>query len=477
MIKNIIKILLVTVFLIFSVPVNMYAEVDSESDLSDSGLEETITTTDARTTNVSTNILTCENIGGANEGWYKGTELMLLDDCGGLEAVCSFEGTRDEGWYNTVSNELIVLDICSTQEESNEDDSREDDSEEETDKEESNEEETEETDETESTENDTESDSTTESETESEEVNEEISNSDSEILSNPFGAEMRLLQLKKRVEFQIEGGELILDRINNANKSEQFDMEKLEEIILGFEGIIDSIENFDFTATPEEMAEEYVALKKEAISLTKQFREEVRNGLSEEDKKQLREAIKKNHLIRKEIKDKRIEELRAKYNAKKTQEILERIGENRPELIAKIESGELSLEEIREKLNANYAKLNEERKEKAKAKLEEEKKKLQIKAQERRAELEAKSQERREELKAKTQERREELKAKAQERRAELEAKTQERRAELEAKAQERRAEFEAKNKERLNADDKENEENGSDDDSDSDENMSSDGR
>jgi len=53
----------------------------------------------------------CDNWGAEEEGWYANNELVKLEKCH-CAAICSYEGTRSEGWYNSYNNALITFGKC-----------------------------------------------------------------------------------------------------------------------------------------------------------------------------------------------------------------------------------------------------------------------------------------------------------------------------------------------------------------------------
>lgn len=232
------------------------------------------------------------------------------------------------------------------------------------------------------------------------------------ILNNNLGAKIRLLQLQKRVEFQIESADLIISTIEENGNQVDFDLEKLDEIIAGLENIIIEFENFDLEQESSEMANQYVALKDEAIELSDEFKKTLASALTEEQKAELRIKIKDNEVEFKLKKDDRIEKFIYEYNSEKVNKILARLGVDGSDIIEKVKSGELTVDEVKARIKVEYNSLDEDQKKEAKLKLKEDRVEIKVEAKERREEIKARAEEMREELKLKIQERRENQKNK-----------------------------------------------------------------
>lgn len=294
----------------------------------------------------------------------------------------------------------------------------------------------------------------------------EISEEESIIINSGVGAQVRLLQLQKRIEAQVEAGEIIINRINEVKPD--FDTTSLEEIVDEFNALIALIEEADLEQAADVLASEYVAMKKEAINLTQEFKKTAKDALSESEKQALRKKAEEKKQEWKERKDDRIEKLKNQYNLNKLEDLANKVGYDVEDAKAKIQAGELTIAQVREEVANAFNDLDEEKKteikselketrvkqninlkekreelvEKAKAKREE----IVTKARERKTELVEKAKARREELKANAEARKEKLKANAETRREELKAQAEVRREELKAQAEVRKEELKADN-------------------------------
>ena len=98
------------------------------------------------------------------------------------------------------------------------------------------------------------------------------------VMCEPYGAQVRMLQLQKQIQANLLKGEKILDllesgnyTLNNTNLSNKID--GLEDILDKMEVLIEEIQDTNFTnKTQEQLAADFVDIKEEATDLTKEFR-------------------------------------------------------------------------------------------------------------------------------------------------------------------------------------------------------------
>lgn len=187
-----------------------------------------------------------------------------------------------------------------------------------------------------------------ETETNETEVEEELTEEDALVLSDMTGAQVRLLQLEKRVDIQIDGATKIIEEIENSSNST--DVEKLKEIVEKFFAIKESIANTNFNQSADVLAKEFVALKKEAIELTKEFKFTARDLLTDTQKKEIKAEIKVRKEAKLKAEDVRLEKLKLKFNAKQAEKIMNRYGVSGEEIVAKVQSGNMSAEDVKEQI-------------------------------------------------------------------------------------------------------------------------------
>ncbi len=163
-------------------------------------------------------------------------------------------------------------------------------------------------------------------------------------MDNTHGAMTRLLQLERAIKLQVERGlgviEFIEENYEDADTSQLEellnDLEDLGEIVAGTE-----IENQDY----EELASEYVALRREANSLIIEFRTGANNIISEE---RIAEARERAEQARTQASE-RVQALRERiseevntYNAERLRQTLEHLGKTNEEVQERIQNREIT---------------------------------------------------------------------------------------------------------------------------------------
>jgi len=188
-------------------------------------------------------------------------------------------------------------------------------------------------------------------------------------LNSPLGAEVRLLQLEKSLTKNILVGAKVIEVLKKNHP--ETDLNQAENTLNSMEALIEEIQNTPRTGDANELAATYVALKSEGRELTKQFREATASTLTEEDKKEVRDALKDLELLNLQTINEEIKQAIRAHNAEKIQELLDKLGITNPELIQKIKNGNASLGEVKKEFNDLYGKMNLEERKLAGAKLRE----------------------------------------------------------------------------------------------------------
>lgn len=235
-----------------------------------------------------------------------------------------------------------------------------------------------------------------------------IEDSEAAVLADQTGAQVRLLQLEKMVEVQIENAQdLVLELETDVVVVD----ERLTEIIEEFESILISIEEFNLNSSTNEVASEYVALKAEAIDLSQEFKNLMTGKFTETKTEEIRERHQENIQVKNEEKNEKLEELKNKYDAKKVEQFMKHFGNfTDNELLRQVGSGELNLEQIKTRLKEEYNKLDSIKKENVLKETRESNEMLQNKIQIQNGELLENAEIKRTEFEQKTELRRSELK-------------------------------------------------------------------
>lgn len=201
------------------------------------------------------------------------------------------------------------------------------------------------------------------------------------VLKSPYGAEVRLAQLEKRVEVQIENAKLIIENIE-SNESLNANLTKLNEIVAKFEALLIDIENTDMNKSSELLTEDYVGLKALAIELTKEFRSVVNEKIPSNELDGIKEKVQERKNLRLNETDNKVEELKKKYNTEKFEEIFKRLGIEDNETVEKLRNGEMNIGEVRSQLVSKFKEMDREERIAALDNLREERAKNRVQARE-----------------------------------------------------------------------------------------------
>ncbi|PIN72500.1 hypothetical protein COV21_01980, partial [Candidatus Woesearchaeota archaeon CG10_big_fil_rev_8_21_14_0_10_45_5] len=160
----------------------------------------------------------------------------------------------------------------------------------------------------------------------------------------PHGAQVRLLELEKSITRNILVGNQTIAAIKAGNSSANTTnlvsiIDKL--IILRNEvRTITVNETAMLNKTSEELAQQFVDIKREAINLSKEFRDAARPLLKETDRQIIREYMKE--IDRTELKniDDEIRDARHRYNADLLNATFSHLGLNNSALLERVRNGD-----------------------------------------------------------------------------------------------------------------------------------------
>jgi len=175
-----------------------------------------------------------------------------------------------------------------------------------------------------------------------------------EVMSNPLGAEIRLLQLQKALLKNILKGEMVVDVLEDLGFDND-NITELRDILTKMKELNDTIDDLLDEGMEElssnESAQIFVENKTLAKNLTKQFREKLIETLNEMELNQLRQRIK-------DLVDEQLESL-AKYiqnrirqfNRNQLYRLYGLIGDADNPYIAEYLSGEITLGQAKLQIN------------------------------------------------------------------------------------------------------------------------------
>ena len=199
--------------------------------------------------------------------------------------------------------------------------------------------------------------------------------SDDELLADKSGVEIRLLQLTKHLEARIEQANEIISDVEEKGVEVP---EGMFEIIVGFEDALNKIEELDMSQDSDVLAQKYVSIKKEIIDLSKDFKELAKDIFTEDEKAELRAENKEKVKAKISENKEKIEELKNKFSKSQINKKYNALGFDDEELMSKIQSGELSNDEIKDLIKEKISTLTDEEKVELKLKSLENKKKEKI---------------------------------------------------------------------------------------------------
>ena len=188
-----------------------------------------------------------------------------------------------------------------------------------------------------------------------EEVVEQETQEEIKVMNTSLGAEIRLLQLKKALLKNILKGEMAVEVL----KGLEFNTSGLEEILGRMMDLLKDIN--ETNASSNDSVQKFVEFKKEAINLTKEFRETVRSLLDEEQLNELRERIRQMVCEQVEGLDKYIRNRIRQFNRNQLYRLYGLIGEANNSFIEEYLNGNITLGMVKLQLCKMINQMNRER--------------------------------------------------------------------------------------------------------------------
>lgn len=177
------------------------------------------------------------------------------------------------------------------------------------------------------------------------------------------GAEIRVMQLMRNVEANIQGAELILRVAQDCNCPEY---DRMNEIINLLDVIAVDLDEFDFSRSSKEISQEFVELRTDATELTTQFRELAREVISsEEDREELRELTREVRDNQREEFKQRVQERVREYQIEQFRELVVKLDIQADELVELVIVEEVSIPQARQRLAQLLRERNQEEREQA----------------------------------------------------------------------------------------------------------------
>ena len=176
-----------------------------------------------------------------------------------------------------------------------------------------------------------------------------------EIMNTSIGAQIRLLQLEKAITKNIIKGEEVVSFLADL----EYNTTELEAILAEFELLKEEVIVADPNAT--DAVEIFVDLKHDAVNLTKDFRETLKELLDNETLEQIGERIR--NMICEQVQNltKKIQNKIKQLNRNQLHIIYQIIGENGESFLNKYQNGTLSMGQIRNNISKTVSQMTKER--------------------------------------------------------------------------------------------------------------------
>ena len=177
-----------------------------------------------------------------------------------------------------------------------------------------------------------------------------------EIMNNPLGAEIRLLQLEKAILKNLLKGERAVEVL----KAMGYNASNLSSILTEMRLLLEEVNETD--PSSNDSVQVFVDLKIKAINLTKQFRETVKALLDDEKIKELKERVRE--LVGDELQNysKKIRNRIRQFNRNQLHRLYGVIGETNNSLIEDYEKGNVSLEQVKSQICKMVNQMTKEKK-------------------------------------------------------------------------------------------------------------------
>ncbi len=176
----------------------------------------------------------------------------------------------------------------------------------------------------------------------------------------PYGAQVRLFQLEKSITKNIVTGETVIEVIIDNNTD--VNLVNANLIIEKLKILLNEVKTADINAHASVLATEYVAMKKQAIALSAEFRAETSKYLTSEDRENIKALVKESEVNVLAKINAQIKASVREHNANLVLSVLADINSRNDVLVQAIRDGRENLAEARAKIRSEFELLREEQK-------------------------------------------------------------------------------------------------------------------
>lgn len=163
---------------------------------------------------------------------------------------------------------------------------------------------------------------------------------------SPFGSEVRMLQLEKSVTRNVLIGNIVLQVISDNNTTA--DITNAENTLNTMEMLLEEIKNTPTEGDKNVLVQTFVELKKEARTLSANFRTETKDLITSDDRREIMEQVREIDRNQFNELSETIKEKVKNFNAEKMKEKFNSMGIKNENMINRIRNGDANLKEIRE---------------------------------------------------------------------------------------------------------------------------------
>ena len=176
------------------------------------------------------------------------------------------------------------------------------------------------------------------------EIDDETQNQIEIMNINGLGPEIRLLQLEEAITKNILKGEEVV----NILKDLGYNTTILEVILAELELLLQEVQSADANST--NATQIFVDLKSDAIDLTKDFRDAVRELLDDDTIEQLRERIREMVCEQVQNLSNKIQNRIRQFNRNQLHRIYQITGENGTPLLCKYQNGNITMQQVKQNI-------------------------------------------------------------------------------------------------------------------------------
>ena len=196
-----------------------------------------------------------------------------------------------------------------------------------------------------------------------------------EVMNNGIGAEIRLLQLEKSIKINIFKGEEIVSNLTDLG----FDTTELQAILVELELVKEEVIAADPNAT--DAVQIFVDLKHDAVNLTKEFRDTLKEILDDDAIEQLRERLREMVCEQAQNLSKNIQNKIRQFNRNQLHRVYQIIGENGDSVLSQYQNGTLTRNQVKQQIQKMVNQMIKEKRYDLFSQLKQEKIQNQVKAQ------------------------------------------------------------------------------------------------